>query len=322
MKRYKWRGKRQLNRQEPVDKGDSDYQAQGGGRMYHDKFIVPPGEKIKLADYSPGYTHHFNDESEAKEKLQDDVKRLARYQDVLYAQHCYAFLIVFQAMDAAGKDSTIKHVMSGLNPQGCRVHSFKAPSAEELSHDYLWRCISRLPERGYIGVFNRSYYEEVIVVRVHPEFLERQNLPREMINDKIWKRRFEEINNFEEYLVENGTIILKFFLNVSREEQGRRFLERLEKPEKNWKYSANDAKERAFWEDYMAAFESAFNHTSTEKAPWYIIPADHKWFTRVAVADIIIERLKHLNLSYPTLGERQLSEIEAARKALQAEAKK
>ena len=288
--------------------------------MYVDKFIVPPERKIKLADYSPDYTHHFKDESEAKEKLQEDVKRLTRYQDVLYAQHCYAVLIVFQAMDAAGKDSTIKHVMSGLNPQGCQVYSFKAPSPEELSHDYLWRCVERLPERGRIGVFNRSYYEEVVVVRVHSELLERECLPPQTIDDKIWKRRFNEINSFEEYLTENGTIILKFFLNVSKQEQARRLLERLEKPEKNWKYSANDVKERAFWESYMEAYESAFNHTSSQVAPWYIIPADHKWFTRVAVADIIIERFKSLDLRYPTLGDKQLAELEEAKRILQAEA--
>src|SRR5262245_12779939 len=286
--------------------------------MYHDKFIVPPGEKIKLAEYSPGYTNHFKNESEAKEKLQEDVKTLSRYQEVLYAQHCYSVLIIFQAMDAAGKDSTIKHVMSGLNPQGCEVSSFKAPSTEELSHDYLWRCIKRLPERGRIGVFNRSYYEDVVVVRTHPQLLELQNLPRETMDDKIWKRRFKELNNFEEYLAENGTLILKFFLHVSKEEQGRRLLERLEKPEKNWKYSANDVKERAFWKGYMEAYESAFNHTSSEAAPWYIIPADHKWFTRVAVADIIIGSLKSLNLSYPTLGDRQRAEIEEAKKILRA----
>jgi len=287
--------------------------------MYHERFIVPPGKNIKLADYDPAYTHHFKDEPEAEGKLQDDIKRLTRYQDVLFAQHCHSVLIVFQAMDAAGKDGTIKHVMSGLNPQGCQVYSFKAPSSEELSHDHLWRCVTRLPERGKIGVFNRSYYEEVIVVRVHPELLERENLPREMVDDKIWKRRFKEINNLEEHLSENGTLILKFFLNVSKKEQGRRLLDRLEKPEKNWKYSANDARERAFWDDYMDAFESAFNHTSTEAAPWYIIPADHKWFTRVAVADIIVDRIKGLDLSYPAVGEGQLAEIEAAKKLLRAE---
>jgi PPK2 family polyphosphate:nucleotide phosphotransferase len=287
--------------------------------MYHEKFIVPAEKKIRLADYGPEYTHHFKNESEAEEKLQEDIKRLTRYQDVLFAQHCYSVLIVFQAMDAAGKDGTIKHVMSGLNPQGCQVYSFKAPSSEELSHDFLWRCVNKLPERGKIGVFNRSYYEEVIVVRVHPELLERENLPAEIVDDKIWKRRFEEINSFEKHLAENGTLILKFFLNVSKEEQGRRLLDRLEKPEKNWKYSASDAKERAFWDDYIHAYESVFNHTSSEAVPWYIIPADHKWFTRIAVADIIVDRIKGLNLSYPVVGESQLSEIEAARRLLRAE---
>jgi PPK2 family polyphosphate:nucleotide phosphotransferase len=287
--------------------------------MYHEEFIVPAGKKIRLADYDSAYTHHFTDESEANEKLQEDIKRLTRYQDVLFAQHCYSVLIVFQAMDAAGKDGTIKHVMSGLNPQGCQVYSFKAPSSEELSHDYLWRCVTRLPERGKIGVFNRSYYEEVIVVRVHREVLERENLPPEIVDDKIWKRRFKEINNLEEHLSENGTLILKFFLNVSKKEQGRRLLDRLEKPEKNWKYSANDVKERAFWGDYMDAYEGVFNHTSSEAAPWYIIPADHKWFTRIAVADIIVDRIKRLDLKYPTVGASQLAEIEAAKKILRGE---
>jgi PPK2 family polyphosphate:nucleotide phosphotransferase len=288
--------------------------------MYHDKFIVPHEKKIKLSDYDPGDTHHFKNEAEAREKLEEDVKRLSRCQDVLYARHCYSVLIVFQAMDASGKDGTIKHVMSGLNPQGCQVFAFKAPSAEELSHDYLWRCVKSLPERGKIGVFNRSYYEEVIVVRVHPELLERQSLPRESIDDKLWKRRFEEINNFEKYLSDNGTLILKFFLHVSKPEQARRLLARLEEPDKNWKYSASDLKERAFWDTYMSAYESAFNHTSSEQAPWYIVPADHKWFTRVAVADIIIERLKALNLSYPKVGDKQRAEIEEGKRLLGTEA--
>jgi PPK2 family polyphosphate:nucleotide phosphotransferase len=287
--------------------------------MYHEKFIVPTDKEITLADYSPGYSHHFKDESEAKEKLREDISRLSHLQDVLYAEHSHSVLIVFQAMDAAGKDGTIKHVMSGLNPQGCAVAAFKAPSPDELSHDYLWRCITRLPERGKIGVFNRSYYEEVIVVRVHHELLDRQNLPPELVDDKIWKRRFTQINNFEKYLSENGTLILKFFLNVSKGEQGRRLLERLEKPEKNWKYSASDIKERAFWDSYMAAYEAAFNHTSSEYAPWYIIPADHKWFTRVAVADIIVERLKDLKLKYPVVDEKHRDEIVQAKTILQNE---
>jgi PPK2 family polyphosphate:nucleotide phosphotransferase len=290
--------------------------------MYHEKFVVPHDQEISLADYSPRYTHHFQDESQAKEKLQEDIKQLSHLQDVLYAQHSHSVLIVFQALDAAGKDGTIKHVMSGLNPQGCSVATFKAPSAEELSHDYLWRCVTRLPERGKIGVFNRSYYEEVIVVRVHHELLDRENLPAQLVDDKIWKKRFARINDFEKHLSENGTLIMKFFLNVSKEEQGRRLLDRLEKPEKNWKYSANDIKERAFWDSYMAAYEAAFNHTSNHHAPWYIIPADHKWFTRVAVADIIIERLKDLKLKYPTPDEKQKDEIEQAKMILQAEISK
>jgi PPK2 family polyphosphate:nucleotide phosphotransferase len=287
--------------------------------MYHERFIVPHDREISLSDYNPAYTHHFQDESEAKEKLLEDIKQLSHLQDVLYAQHSHSVLIVFQALDAAGKDGTIKHVMSGLNPQGCAVAAFKAPSTEELSHDYLWRCVARLPERGHIGVFNRSYYEEVVVVRVHHELLDRQNLPSQLVDDMIWKRRFAQINNFEKHLFENGTVILKFFLNVSKEEQGRRLIDRLEKPEKNWKYSANDIKERAFWDSYMAAYEAAFNHTSSHHAPWYIIPADHKWFTRVAVADIMIERLKDLKFKYPTPDDKQKDEIEQAKRILQAE---
>lgn len=272
--------------------------------MTDEKLIVKPDSKIKLKNYDTKYTGKYKHKQEGIQKLEDDILKLEKYQDVLYAQNTYALLIMFQAMDAAGKDGTIKHVMSGVNPQGCQVFSFKSPSAEELDHDYLWRCFKCLPERGRIGIFNRSYYEEVLAVRVHPEFLAKQQLPLEAKGKGIWKQRFEEINNFEKYLVNNGIIVLKFFLNVSKEEQKNRFLERIEIPEKNWKLSPNDAKEREFWDDYMAAYEDIFNHTSTSWAPWYIIPADHKWFMRLTVADIICAKLKELNLKYPTVTDK------------------
>jgi PPK2 family polyphosphate:nucleotide phosphotransferase len=222
-------------------------------------------------------------------------------------------------MDAAGKDSTIKHVMSGVNPQGCQVFSFKAPSEEELDHDYLWRSMRALPERGRIGIFNRSYYEELLIVRVHPEILKKQQLPSFPKGDQIWKQRFEEINNFEKYLVNNGVIILKFFLNVSKSVQRKRFLERIDSPEKNWKFSASDLQERFFWNDYMNAYEEVFNHTSTEFAPWYIVPADRKWFTRLIVADIICQKLQELNLQYPKISEEYKRKLSEAKKALEAE---
>src|SRR5215212_9150949 len=271
--------------------------------MNHDHFLVPPGKKIQLKDYDPDYTGEFENKEQAETKLAEDVLRLAKFQDVLYAQNTYALLIIFQALDASGKDSTIKHVMSGVDPQGCQVFTFKSPSAEELDHDYLWRSMKALPERGRIGIFNRSYYEEVLVVRVHPEILRSQQLPPESKGPDIWQRRFEEINDFERYLTRNGISVLKFFLNVSKEKQRERFLKRINTPEKNWKFSLNDVKERSFWDDYMAAYEDAFNHTSTEEAPWYIIPADHKWFMRAAVADVIINKLESMNLSYPTVSD-------------------
>jgi len=287
--------------------------------MDHDHFIVPPGKKINLKDYDPAYTGEFKNEEEASEKLQKDIKRLAKYQDVLYAQDTYALLIVLQAMDAAGKDSTIHHVMSGVNPQGTQVTSFKAPSSEELDHDYLWRHMKALPERGRIGIFNRSHYEEALIVRVHPEILSLQRLPPEAKRDKIWKHRFEDINNFEKYLVRNGIAVLKFFLNVSKKEQKRRFLARIERPEKNWKFSLADVKEREHWKDYMEAYEDVFNHTSTEWAPWYIIPADNKWFTHAAVADVIIEKLKSLKLSYPVVDETHRQNLLKAKELLEGE---
>lgn len=283
-------------------------------------FLVPPDPKISLTkDYDPDYKAHYLKKSDAKRDLQEGIKAIAEYQDILYAQDTHALLIIFQAMDAAGKDSTIKHVMSGINPQGFQVYSFKAPSLEELDHDYLWRCSKALPERGRIGIFNRSYYEEILVTRVHPEILEQRQIPPSLIDEKIWKQRFEEINNFEKHLVNNGTVILKFFLNVSKEEQKQRFLERIERPEKNWKFSTNDAKEREFWDDYMAVYEDMFNHTSTELAPWHIISADHKWFTRLAVAGIIYAKLKELNLHYPKVSQEKHLELLQAKVMLENE---
>jgi PPK2 family polyphosphate:nucleotide phosphotransferase len=287
--------------------------------MNHDRFLVQPGKKISLKDYDPDYTGEFENKEQAESKLREDVLRLASYQDVLYAQNTYSLLIIFQAMDASGKDSTIKHVMSGVDPQGCQVFSFKSPSAEELDHDYLWRSAKSLPERGRIGIFNRSYYEEVLVVRVHPSILNSQQLPPEAKTGDIWQRRFEEINHFERYLTRNGIVVLKFFLNVSKEKQRSRFLKRINTPEKNWKFSLNDVKERSHWDDYMAAYEDAFNHTSTEEAPWYIIPADNKWFMRTAVADVIITKLASLNLTYPTVSEEHRQNLLKAKAILEQE---
>jgi PPK2 family polyphosphate:nucleotide phosphotransferase len=244
------------------------------------------------------------------------VEALAQLRDMPYAQDCWAVLLVFQAMDAAGKDGTIKHVMSGVNPQGCDVSSFKSPSAEDLDHDCLWRCAKSLPQRGRIGIFNRSYYEETLVVRVHPEFLAKEKLPREMVTKGIWKERFHDIRNFEQYLTRNGVVICKFFLNVSRKEQKRRFLERLEEPEKNWKFSANDAKEREFWDDYMTAYEDTIRHTASKEAPWYVVPADNKWFTRVVVAAAIIDTLASLDLRYPKVTREKQRELAAAKRSL------
>jgi PPK2 family polyphosphate:nucleotide phosphotransferase len=283
-------------------------------------FLVPPDGKISLKrDYDPAFTDDYPSKKEAAEKLQADIEQLAEQQDMLYAQDTYALLLIFQAMDAAGKDGTIKHVMSGVNPQGCRVSSFKAPSSEELNHDYLWRCMVRLPERGQIGIFNRSYYEEVLVVRVHPEILDFERLPPAVQGKQIWSHRYEEINNFEKYISDNGIVVLKFFLHVSKEEQKRRFLERIDRPEKNWKFSASDAKERAHWDAYQDAYEEVFNRTSTAWAPWYVIPADHKWFTRLAVADIILDTLKKLDLRYPKVGKERKEGLLEARKVLEEE---
>lgn len=287
--------------------------------MNHQDFIVKPGKKIRLADFDPASTGEFTDKETAQAAMRKDIEQLATYQEILYAQNTHALLVIFQAMDAAGKDGAIQHVMSGVNPQGCQVYSFKAPSEEELDHDYLWRCSKALPERGRIGIFNRSYYEEVLVARVHPEILTRQKLPPETIDKNIWTRRFEDINNFEQYLVRNGIAVLKFFLNVSKKEQKKRFLARIETPEKNWKFSLGDVKERAHWDDYMKAFEDVFNHTSTKHAPWYIIPADRKWFTRAAVADVIRGKLASLDSKFPTVSEEQKAGLMKAKEVLEAE---
>ena len=287
--------------------------------MNHDHFIAPPGKKIRLKDYDPGFTSHFKNKAAAAAKLRKDIEQLAKYQGMLYAQKSHALLVVLQAMDTAGKDGTIRHVMSGVNPQGTQVHPFKAPSTEERNHDYLWRSMKAMPERGQIGIFNRSYYEEVLVVRVHPELLDSQRLPPDARGTDIWNLRFYEINEFEKYLVRNGIVILKFFLHLSKAEQKRRLLARIDTPEKNWKVSLFDAKERGFWDDYMNAYQDILNHTSTAHAPWYIIPADHKWFTRTVVADVIIEKLKSLKLSYPVAGAAHLRQILEAKELLLAE---
>jgi PPK2 family polyphosphate:nucleotide phosphotransferase len=287
--------------------------------MNHDHFVVPPGKQIRLKDYDPGFTSHYENKDEASAKLRKDIRRLAKYQDVLYANKTYALLVMLQAMDTAGKDGTIRHVMSGVNPQGTQVHSFKTPSAEELDHDFLWRSMKALPERGGIGIFNRSYYEEVLVVRVHPEILALQRLPPGAKGKNIWEHRFNAINHFEKYLVRNGIVVLKFFLNLSKAEQKRRLLARINTPEKNWKFSLTDARERGYWDDYMNAFEDTFNHTSTEHAPWYIIPADNKWFTRTVVADVIVERLKSLKLSYPAVSEEHRQHLIDAKELLENE---
>jgi PPK2 family polyphosphate:nucleotide phosphotransferase len=280
--------------------------------------IVPPGKKIDLQDYDPADTGKFENKESAQIKLAAGVLQLAEYQNILYAQNKFSVLIIFQAMDAAGKDSTIKHVMSGVNPQGCQVFSFKSPSTEELDHDYLWRIHKCLPERGRIGIFNRSYYEETLIVRVHPELLAVQQLPAFDLKH-IWQQRFQEINDFERYLTNNGTVIIKFFLHVSKAEQKKRFLERIDEPEKHWKFSAGDVKERAHWDDYQSAYTDVFNHTSTKAAPWYIIPADRKWFTRLAVADIICSRLQQLDLAYPQITTEQRAQLLAAKKMLEQE---
>ena len=278
-----------------------------------------PGKRIRLKDFDPGWTGSLVDEKDAAPLLAEGIRRLAKQQNKLYAQDTRSVLMVFQAMDAAGKDGTIRHVMSGVNPQGCQVYNFKAPSAEERDHTYLWRSMKALPERGRIGIHNRSYYEEVLVARVHPEILASQQLPQHLKDEKIWKRRFREINDFEQYLADNGMVILKFFLHVSKDEQKKRFLARIDEEDKNWKFSVNDAKERAFWDDYMRAYEDVFSNTSTETAPWYIVPADNKWFTRLAVAATVYDTLEKLDLQYPKVTEAKKAELLEVKRLLMAE---
>lgn len=279
---------------------------------------VTDGDKFRLKDFDPGDTLgiHAPEKLEAEQALQEAVGETARLQERLYAQDQWGVLLIFQAMDAAGKDGTIKHVLSGVNPQGCEVHAFKAPSSEELDHDFLWRCMRRLPERGRLGIFNRSYYEETLVVRVHPELLAKEKLPPRLVTKNIWKERFQDIRHFERYLCRNGIVVRKFFLNLSKQEQKRRFLSRLEDPAKHWKFSAADARERERWDDYMEAYEDTIRHTATDEAPWYVVPADNKWFARLVVSTVVIETLSSLDLKLPKLDKARLAELTAARKAL------
>jgi len=282
-------------------------------------FRITKGKDFRLKDVDPDDTLDFTkdaDKSRAKEVLAMGVTALAELQDKLYAQDKWAVLLIFQAMDAAGKDGAIKHVMSGTNPQGCQVYSFKSPSSDDLDHDYLWRCMKCLPNRGHIGIFNRSYYEEVLVVRVHPDFLAKQKMPPRLVDKNIWDERFEDIRNFEQYLARNGVVVRKFFLHVSKKEQKRRFLERIDDPLKNWKFSSNDANERDYWDDYMKAYEEMIQETATKEAPWYVVPADNKWFTRVVVAAAVIETLASLDLAYPKVDDGKLKELAAAKNKL------
>lgn len=283
------------------------------------QFLAVPGKFKHLRNFKTNITTGA-DKSEVKDRMKHYIKEMQQLQDMLYADNSYSILIIFQAMDGAGKDSTIKKVMSGINPQGCQVYSFKQPSVEELDHDFLWRTTKRLPERGCIGIFNRSYYEEALIVRVHPELLVRQRLPGinsvEKISDKLWSDRYRSINEFEEHIVRNGTVIIKFFLNVSKEEQAKRFLKRINEPHKNWKFSIDDLEERKYWDDYQEAYSSMIRETSTPNAPWYIIPADKKWYMRLAVAEIILNRIRQLQLSYPVLPEKQIAELEKGKDIL------
>jgi PPK2 family polyphosphate:nucleotide phosphotransferase len=283
-------------------------------------FRVTNGNKFRLKDADPGDTLKFTSEDKprAKEALAIGIEALTQMQEKLYAEDKWAVLLIFQAMDAAGKDGAIKHVMSGVNPQGCQVFSFKSPSAEDLDHDYMWRCSKCLPNRGNIGIFNRSYYEETLVVRVHPEYLKKQKLPGKLVGKNIWQDRFRDICNFEHYLSKNGISVCKFFLHISKKEQKRRFLERLQTPEKNWKFSSADINERRFWDDYQNAYEDMIRNTATKHAPWYVVPADNKWFTRVVVAAAVIDTMASLNLAYPKVGQDKLKELAAAKRALLA----
>jgi PPK2 family polyphosphate:nucleotide phosphotransferase len=295
-------------------------------QKYVQPFRVAKGEGFQLKNYDPGYTCGLKldsgqklDKGEASELLRRGTEWLSEEQDMLYAQDRWSLLLVFQAMDAAGKDSTIKHVMSGVNPQGCQVFSFKQPSQEDLSHDFMWRYMRRLPERGKIGIFNRSYYEEVLIVRVHETILKGQKLPPALVGQRIWNQRLADIAHFEDYLTRQGVVVLKFFLQLSREEQKKRFLKRLDTPEKNWKFSASDVNERKFWDDYMRAYEAAIRATASERAPWFVVPADKKWFTRLAVAAAIVEAVERLDLTYPKVDAAKRKALASARAALARE---
>jgi PPK2 family polyphosphate:nucleotide phosphotransferase len=283
-----------------------------------DPYRVDSGKHFKLKDFDPADTGHWHSKEHAEEALAEGVTRTAELQDKLYAQDTWSVLLILQAMDAAGKDGAIKHVMSGVNPEGCEVHSFKQPSEKELQHDFLWRTTRVLPERGHIGIFNRSYYEEVLVVRVHREFLNNEKLPAPLVGKNIWQERFEDIHDFERHMTRSGTVIRKFFLNVSKEEQKKRFLARLDEPEKNWKFSASDIHERKYWDDYQNAYEDMIRNTSTKRAPWYVVPADNKWFTRLVISSVIVDTLESLNLCYPQVDAAKKKELEAAKKILES----
>ncbi|HEY5746160.1 MAG TPA: polyphosphate kinase 2 family protein [Chryseolinea sp.] len=290
-------------------------------RKFAKKYCVGDGKKFRLKDYTskPDVSLAREDKPQVKQTLQLGVDALAAMQETLYAQDKWSLLVIFQAMDAAGKDGAIKHVMSGVNPQGCQVSSFKAPSAEDLDHDFLWRCQKHLPERGRIGIFNRSYYEEVLVVRVHEHILRSQKLPDQLVTDDIWEHRFKDIRNFEKYLARNGVIVIKIFLNVSKDEQRKRFIERVDDPDKNWKFSAADARERGYWKDYMKAYEEMIQNTSTEASPWYVVPADNKSYARIVVASAIIDALDNMKLEYPKVSKEKIAELNEIKKALLAE---
>jgi PPK2 family polyphosphate:nucleotide phosphotransferase len=279
-------------------------------------YRVESGKHFRLKDFDPADTGHWRSKEHANEALQKGVLRTAELQDKLFAQNNWSLLLIFQAMDAAGKDGAVKHVMSGVNPQGCQVYSFKAPSEIELQHDFLWRTTRDLPERGHIGIFNRSYYEEVLIVRVHPEILKGQRTPSSLVGKNIWEERFEDIRCFERHMARSGTVIRKFFLHVSKKEQKRRFLARLEEPEKNWKFSAGDIHERKYWDDYQAGYEDMIGNTATEHAPWYVVPADNKWFTRLVISTVVVDTLESLDLDYPKVDDAKRKELEAAKKIL------
>jgi len=288
-------------------------------REFAKPFRIADGSHFRLKDIDPAETLGVKSKEHAQDALERGIERLTKLQEKLYAQDRWAVLLILQGMDAAGKDGTVKHVMSGVNPQGCQVYAFKAPSPKELQHDFLWRTSRSVPERGQIGIFNRSYYEEVLIVRVHPELLANEKIPPQLVLDNIWQKRFEDINAFERYLAENGFVVLKFFLHLSKKEQKKRFLERLEDPEKNWKFSINDALERQYWDKYMRAYEDMIRNTSTKQAPWYVVPADHKWFTRLVVAEAVIDALECLDLSFPAVDAEKRKELKAARAALERE---